>query len=440
MTARRIAAGLATLAVAGCGGSAEKTSTTAASPTPTPVKDKIKPPPVRDVEEFGGQGLTATDGEAFAKAATKALRTGNERAFAALIDPRRPAVVRQQRTWFRNVRRVPMREREVYLVATRAAIDSSGKKELTADVGFEHRIRGVDARPATEWYQYGFRKRRGKLLVSSVRGAAPDPGSGRKSSRYYRQAWDDGEMAAVVGSRSVLLGPAADRGTLQGLRGSADAAVRSAVEQFASAGVPLPSGIRRAGFAFTLQSPQVADLFDYFGGKVTPTEANFGGFAQPVFRTERTSGVVFDDRRPVTTRIVLARSELSRDIATTLRHEMIHALEQSLGGYRLPTWIAEGSAVYLSDPPAGEAASRSGDGRAALASGGGVPEDDTFYSGDDTAVGRNYDTAYVLISYLADRYGRDGLIRRLGRVASGKLNGAQFGGADLVAKARKWAS
>lgn len=433
---RLLAGGLVLVALAGCGGG-EKSKTTAATPTPTAVKDKIKPPPVRDVKEFGGEGLTETDAKHFAKAATKALRSGDERAFTKLVDPRRPAVVSQQRTWFRNVRRVPMTQREIYLVSTRSAIDSSGKKGLTADVGFEHRVRGVDAKPATEWYQYGFRKRRGKLLVASVRGAAPDPGSGRKSSRYYRQAWDDGDMAVVVGSRSVLLGPAADRGTLTSLRGSADAAVRAATAAFA--GVKLPPSVRRK-VAFTLQSPRVADIFDYFGGKVSPTEAHFGGFAQPVFTTDRVSGIVRDDRLPIATRIVLARSEVSRDIATTLRHEMIHAVQQALGGYRLDTWITEGSAVYLSNASSGELAQRSSDGRAALASGAGIPDDDSFYEGDDTAVNRHYDTAYVLIAYLADRYGRAGLVRRLARVASGKITAAQFAGPDLARRARKWAS
>ena len=134
---------------------------------------------------------------------------------------------------------------------------------------------------------------------------------------------------------------------------------------------------------------------------------------------------------------ILFAAEQGWDAATTLRHEMIHAMQQKLGGVYLPTWITEGSAVYLSNPPAAERANRLAEGRAALAAGGGIPGDKTFYEGDDAVVGRHYDTAYALISYLGDRYGRTGLIRRLTSLARDDIDAARFAGPKLAARARQ---
>jgi hypothetical protein len=435
----RVAPALLLVALlAGCGGGGGGEPQVASTPTET-VRTTIAPPKPRGVRTFGGQSLTEADTTSFARKMTRALHARDRAAFVALIDPARPDVVEQQRTWFDNVLKVPMRKREVYLVGNRANIDSSGKHELTADVGFEHQIAGIDRGPVSEWYQYGFRKRRGKLLVTSVKGAPPDTGSGEKSSRYYRQAWDDGPIAVVRGRRAMLVGPEADRGAMQALLATADDAVRRA-----TTGLPGFGGRSGARFLFTVQAPQVSDLFDYFGGSVKPTEANFDGFTTAVYATDRRTGEVLDFREaPVTTRIVLQRDQLgSADAGETMRHEMVHAVTGASGVTDLATWVVEGIAVHFSDASADELARRRASGAAFLASSDTMPRDKTFYDGNDDAVAQRYGASYLAVAYLADRYGRSGLLSHLrsyyrtGRI--GRLIG-DGGERKFVARVKRWA-
>ena len=426
---------LAAAVIAGCGGGDKPK--VAAKPTPT-VVDKIGTPPVRDIDAFGGQNLTDADTQKFARELTAILKSGDEKAFARLFDPRRPAVLAKQKVWLRNVRRVPMRERRVFLVGTTGNIDSSGKQELTADLSFEHQIAGVDRKPVAEWYRYGFRKRDGKLRVTSVRGAAPVGDSSEKFSRYYRQAWDDGAMGVARAGRAMALGPVADRAALDGLASRGSAAVQATTARLTRAGVQLPGAVRRADWAFTIPDPGVADFFDYFGGRVDPTEAHFGGFTAPVRRTDRTIGEPVG--RPVTSRIVIGRDQLGRsDLDETLRHEMVHALLSSQGIFGVPTWVTEGAAVYFSDASAAERADLRAAGLAYLQSAGKLPSDRAFYRGDDDAVRSHYGAGYLAIAFLADARGERAMGRALGRLHRGDLNAAQFAGLGLARKVRAWA-
>ena len=374
---RRAAVVLAALAVlAGCGGGGDEPGP-APQATSTPVDVSIPTPPPSDVKEFEGQNLTEKDTTRFARTVTKALRSGNERAFVALFDPKKPELISRMRTWLRNVRAVPMDKRNVYVVGARTNIDSSGRGLLTADVGFEHQIRGVDPEPIAEWYRYGFRKRGGKLLVASVGGAPPDESSGAKFSRYYRHPWDDPPMAVVSRPRAIVLGPVADRAAMTRLAGAADGAMRQVTARLGALG--LPHGHRGARYMFAVQSPGVAELADYFGGRVDPTEANFQGFTTPVYETDHQTGEIFTTR-PSTSRIVLARSLLSNPDPAVLRHEIVHALLFSVNNARdVPTWAVEGAAVYFSDISAGERAFRSAAGRRGLAGAKTMPSDAKFY-------------------------------------------------------------
>jgi hypothetical protein len=431
---------LAALAVfGGCGGGDDPAP--APQATSTPVDASIPTPPPGDIKEFAGQNLTEKDTTRFARTVTQALRTGNERPFVALFDPKKRALIGRMRTWLRNVRLVPMDKRNVYVVGARTNIDSSGRGVLTADVGFEHQIRDVDPEPIAEWYRYGFRKRGGKLQVVSVGGAPPDDNSGKKYSRYYRHPWDDPPMAVVSRPRAIVLGPEADRGAMTRLAAVADAAMRQTTARLSALG--LPRGHRGARYMFAVQSPTVAELSDYFGGRVEPTEANFDGFTTPVYETEHQTGEIFATR-PSTSRIVLARSLLSDPDPVILRHELVHALLFSVNNHRdVPTWAVEGAAVYFSDASSGELAFRGGAGRQGLADAKTMPADGKFYDGDDAAVTRKYGMGYLAIAYLADRYGERAVLRGLMRLYRSEIYENEFtrtkSRAQFAAQVRRWA-
>jgi hypothetical protein len=436
----RAAVVLAAVAVvAGCGGGEEPAPHPQA--TSTPVDASIPTPPPSDITEFKGQNLTEKDTTRFARTVTQALRTGNERPFVALFDPKQRELIGRMRTWLRNVRAVPMVKRNVYVVGAHTNIDSSGKGLLTADVGFEHQIRGVDPKPIAEWYRYGFRKRGGKLHVASVGGAPPDGNSGEKYSRYYRHPWDDPPIAVVSRPRAIVLGPVADRAAMTQVAAVADGAMRQITARLGALG--LPHGRRGARFAFAVQSPTVAHLDDYFGGRVNPTEANFEGFTTPVYPTDHQTGEIFATR-PSTSRIALSRSLLSNPDAVLLRHELVHALLNAIGNGRgVPVWAREGAAVYFSDPGSGERAFRSSAGRRGFAAAKAMPRDATFYAGGDEAVARKYGMAYLGVAYLADRHGEHELLRSLMRLYQGEISANQFTGtksaAQFAAQVRRWA-
>ena len=194
---------------------------------------------------------------------------------------------------------------------------------------------------------------------------------------------------------------------------------------------------------FAVQSPGVAELADYFGGRVDPTEANFQGFTTPVYETDHQTGEIFTTR-PSTSRIVLARSLLSNPDPAILRHEIVHALLFSVNNARdVPTWAVEGAAVYFSDISAGERAFRSAAGRRGLAGAKTMPSDAKFYGGNDDAVARRYGMGYLGIAYLADRYGERSVLRGLMRLYRSEIYENEFtrtnSKAQFAAQVRSWA-
>jgi hypothetical protein len=408
-----VALAVACLVVAGCGGGGGDQKKPAAAPDD--VATDIAPPKPTTAETFGGQSLSEADTLRLTTTMTTALRSGDKKKFLSVFDPNMTDLVAQQGTWFDNVRTVPMKQRRVVLVKATDTRDSSGKGELKADMGFIHQITGADAAPLAEWYSFGFKKRGSRLLVTGVKGAAADESSGEKFSRYYRQSWDDGQMVVAQGRKSVVLGPVADASAIRGLVPRIDDAINAEVGRFARSGVTLAQDVRTRKWVFMLQSPAVADVFDYLGGEVKPLEADFLAFAAPVYRSNELTGDL-EARTDGTSRIVLDRSVLTRsDTASTIRHEMVHALEHTWQASFLsaPTWAVEGTAVALSDPDSSERTYRRTAGIGYLRDHATLPTDKAFYLGDNDAVSAHYGVAYLACAYLADKRGDAGLLKVL---------------------------
>lgn len=445
MRLRLVAGAAALMLLAGC--TSTESDEPETSTQPEVDATAIPPPAPGAAKEFKGQGIGRHDMDRLTARATKAMRSGDERAFVSLFDPRDKQLVEQQRTWFRNIRAVPMKTRELKMVQDGNLLDSSGKREMHADMGFFHQVTGADLEPVAEWYRYSFVERDGRVLISGVGPTPPDSASHQKFAGYYRQAWDDGPMTAVVGSHSILLGPASDEALLRSRVGRADAAVRSVVERFRRTGSPLPKTMQGRKLVFTLPSPSVTDFFDYFGGRVTPTEAAFGGFASPVYPSNE-YGDVLTNESASGTRVVIPRDGWlgGSDLDETMRHEIVHAAQdswqRSLG--HSPTWVTEGLAVYFSDASSTELSSRRDAGRAWFASQGRLPDDEEFYSGDNAVVGQRYGAGYLAIAYLADKYGEKKMLEaikkqdsKLGRSGVGDL--VDMTDDELAEAVRGWA-
>ena len=377
---------------------------------PSAVVTDIAPPSATAAETFGGQGLSSFTLEKISKSLTKAIATGDEKTFLGYMAPGHPRLVAQQRTWFRNVRAVPMKRRNIVLVRPTRSIDSSGKGVLTALVGFNHQVTGADPRPVSEWYAFGFKRSGATLKVVSVSGGPPDSSRGTKYSRYYRQAWDDGSMAVLSDEKVTLLGPQDDRGTLQALLPRVSSAVREQIAAFRRSGVKVDSDVYSRKWVFTYPAADVADFFDYFGGTLKPREANFDAVTNPIYSSYSFGDLAYD-KGVTTSRITLNRSMAARSseaFATTIRHEMVHAVQESwdISGFsQSPTWVTEGLAVAFSRPGSSEASYRASAGRRGLAGATSFPADETFYKGDDEAVSQHYGMGYLAMSYLLEKRG-----------------------------------
>lgn len=433
---------VATLAACGSSGDGPPVS------APSSVATDIAPPTATAAQTFGGQGLSSFTLEKLSATLTKAISSGDEKRFLSVIDSRRPRLLAQQRTWFRNIRSVPMKQRKLVLVRPTRSIDSSGKGVLTALVGFNHQITGADPRPVSEWYSFGFKRVESDLKLVSVSGGPPDTSAGTKYSRYYRQAWDDGPMATLSDDKVVLLGQESDRGMLQGLLPRVSSAVRDQLAEFRRSGVDVDASVYSRQWVFTFPDADVKDFFDYFGGSIQPREADFAAVTNPVF-SSYSFGELAYDKGVTTSRITLNR-ELAgysgENFASVIRHEMVHAVQETWDGKarpRTPTWVTEGLAVAYSHPPSSEAGFRASAGRRGLAGATKFPSTEAFYAGNDDAVAQHYGMGYLAMAYLLEKRGARGaldLVRRFDR--SGKEDFFETLGLSqkvFLARVKTWA-
>jgi hypothetical protein len=429
------------LGLTACGsGSGESKEKTAAKSAET-----IAPPSARGVEKLGGQSITYQDTQALSATYTQLLRSGDKKGFLATFDPKAKAARTRMGHWFDNLAKLGATEVSMAFVQATRGRDGSGKQNLAADMGLIMQIPGVDPVPLSEWYSFTFAPKGedGALRVVDVTGAEGDESSGTKYSRYYRQAWDDGPMAVVRGKRVVLVGPAADEAWMRANVGTVDAAVKTQVGRFTRAGVEMPGDATTRSWLVTIQSPQVDDLFDYLGGRVEPTEADFAGFTKAVYKADAITGDL-DTTSTVTSRIVIARSGMdSAELPSLVRHEMTHALEQT---WRVSSesgrWLTEGLATYLEDADADSRSRRLQAGLDYLRTAKSLPTKD-FYEGDDAAVARHYGAGYVAVSYLADRLGDKKLLEATHRLRTSSATVEEAFGMneDQIAKgALAWAS
>jgi hypothetical protein len=405
----------------------------------------IAPPSATGVEKLGGQSITYEDTQALSATYTQLLRSGDKDGFLATFAPEAREARERMGHWFDNLAKLDATEVSMAFVEATRGRDSSGTKNLAADMGLILQIPGVDPVPLSEWYSFTFAPKSadGALRVVDVTGAASDDSKGAKYSRYYRQAWDDGPMAIVRGKRAVLVGVAGDEAWMRANVGTFDSAVASQVDRFTQAGVGLGGDVATRSWLFTIQAPQVDDLFDYLGGRIDPTEASFAGFAKPVHTADAASGVL-DTDTTATSRIVIGRVGMDpAGLPSLVRHEMTHALQQSWTSRgSSPSWLDEGLAMFLEGDDADNRRTSLPTGLAYLRKAKSLPTKD-FYQGDDAAIADHYGAAYVAVAYLSDRLGDKKFLAAVQRLGASSITVKEAFGMDedQIAKgAVAWAS
>lgn len=323
----------------------------------------------------------------------RAVRDGRVVAFLSDVDRSRPAFVRWQRTYFSNLRELPLQKFRYDVHPGSVELLDDGR--VQAVVGLALRLRGYDALPVVSSNLFTFTSRHGnRLALVSDR----DRDYERKHD-VQLQPWDqlDVEVVEEAGETADVLGVFDSR--------SIDAAYQ--IMPTVQAGmaavddeVPLPW--RQTAVVYALSDIRVmANLNGLPGGNPD----NLDGVA---FAVQAVTGMP----RIASTRMMLHPRMIFRTDAVRerlVRHELTH-VALGMRDDHVPKWLSEGLAEYVSVqpvPPAERLISREAIrlARRGITS---LPGDEDF---NDDHSGSNYGVAWFACEYIARGFGEQTLWR-----------------------------
>ncbi|MFD8144330.1 hypothetical protein [Streptomyces sp. NPDC059708] len=284
-----------------------------------------------------------------------------------------------------------------------------------------YRLAGYDAAPAGS--------ARELMLARDGDGATWRVTADRPAPGAPPQPWDQGEVAVVRGAHSLVLGVGQSPRTLAEIAADADRAVPAA-----SAAWPGPWP-RRVVVLVPATLDAMAALLgrpaDAYRGMGAVTTGATGGGPAPA------------DRVVVNPEGYAQLSQAGRQIVLT--HETTHVATRAATTARTPQWLSEGFADWAAyrDGPLGPAeaaptlgrAVRLGDLPAAL------PEDGAFaFGGDQDAMARAYEGAWLACRLIAARWGDAALVRLYERAGREPLPTAldETLGTDLPTLTKAW--
>jgi hypothetical protein len=342
-----------------------------------------------------------------------AVLSRNRRAFAALLDPKQKAFVREQLVVFDNLRDVPLRswrydvdDRDQASRVPGLAKRYSADEVYAPEVRLGYRLRGFDVRP-TELEQHLTFVRRGKRWL-----LAADRDFDRPGHRTARDMWDYGPVEAVRGSRTLVLGLRGRSRYLRSLARETDAAVPRVNAVWGSdwsqrVVVLVPSTQRQVSSLIggATHLSQIAAL------AVAQVEEHDGGY--------RSSG----NRVIVNPPNFNQLGALGRRIVLT--HEVTHVATRDATTPRVPAWLVEGFADYVGYLNTGVSTnSAARELRADVRAGripAALPTDKDFHGGNKR-LAQAYESSWLACKLIVERTSRAKLVkfyRTLGQARTG---------------------
>ena len=211
--------------------------------------------------------------------------------------------------------------------------------------------------------------------------------------------WEQGEVTAVRGARSLVLGVGQDRKRLAEIARLADRAV------------PAVDAVWSPGWARRVLVLVPASLDD-MGGLLAVDGSRYRGIAAVTTGETRRRADAPADRVIVNPEAYGMLGDFGRELILT--HETVHVATRAHTSPATPVWLSEGFADWAayrgSDRTPAQAAPelrravRAGNPPAAL------PEDADFgFDGDGEALARSYESAWLACAMIADRWGEDRL-------------------------------
>lgn len=295
----------------------------------------------------------------------------------------RPAFRNEQRTWYSNLRQLPVQRLSFDLEPASLVRDG---RVYTATVNTRLQLEGYDARPVATERRFRFVREHGRFLLASVRDRLWE-----RSHEVRLEPWDT-ERVQIRDTGSVL-GVFDD-----GSAGRADDVMASVTRGLGQVSTLIPMDWSHRVVVYALSDP--------------------GFLAEQPRPAGQVDALTFSMQQAPHGQVASTRFVLSPELVSTsgpsrdrlVRHELTHV---ALGDRddRLPAWLSEGLAEWVSVqalPPADRTVSQV----ALAAARRGVdhlPDSDTF-NGPDAAA--NYGLSWYACEYLVQR-GGDALLWQL---------------------------
>ena len=364
-----------------------------------------------------------------------AIRDRDRTAWLSTVDPAATAFRSKQAALFDALAAVPLSDWAYRLDASSeapagVALDRArGPGWWAPAVTLSYRIAGYDDVATRETQQLTFVPRGAGWYIAADDDFA---GAGRDTSRGL---WDSGPVTVVRGEHSIVLGHPGWRSTMRRVAAGLDAAVPRVNRIW---------GTDWSGRVVALVPSSQAELSHIVGGHGDYSQIAAVATAE---LTDANAGY-----HPVGDRIVInpptfaKLGSLGRRVVLT--HEVTHVATRSASGPAAPAWLVEGFADYVGyqgvQTPYGVSAAELRDAvhRGQLPTA--LPADGDF-DGSNPNLAQVYEQGWLAVSLLADRYGRDGLLRFYRSVGgpgapSSALDGAfaSLWGSDLAAFTAAW--
>lgn len=260
----------------------------------------------------------------------------------------------------------------------------------TATAALDYRIAGHDRAPVTVQRTLDLSRRDGRWYVADER---PGPDAGE-------QLWEQGEVTAVRGERSLVLGVGQGEARLRRYADLADRAV-PAVQGAWGRGWP--------GRVVVLVPDSTRDMADLLGASASA----YQGIAAVTTGEAGAAGQAPADRVIVNPESYDLLGAFGKQVVLT--HETTHVATRAHTSDATPLWLSEGFADWVGYRGTGRTPEQAAPGLREEVRAGrppqGLPDDEAFgFAGDSGRLARAYESGWLACRMIAERYGEHALV------------------------------
>ncbi|MGP3921601.1 hypothetical protein [Streptomyces sp. 8N616] len=347
-----------------------------------------------------GSGTTGLAIQRMLDRRADALLDRDAEGFLAAADPRATGYREQQRRVFRNLADVPLGGWHYRLVRTGGFEPAAGEgRRIAAEVRLRYRLEGYDTAPVESVQRLTVSQRDGRWYVAAEDPRSPD------GTVAARQLWDQGEVAVVRGSRSLVLGTGQDARRLREIARTADRAVPSVDDAWRG---------RWAGRVVVFVPGSLEGMGELLGAPA----AGYRGIAAVTTGEAGGAGRAPADRVIVNPEAYGVLGETGRRVVLT--HETAHVATRAATSSATPLWLSEGFADWAGYRGTGRTAREIASELSREAAAGrlprALPRDADFGFGGGNRLAVAYEGGWLACRMVADRWG-EARLRQLYRAA-----------------------